>query len=94
MPLYSISDFCPPGTQIKSPHGLTINPDLISAVETVSHDKYNRYVIIHYGHSYTKIEFYGNVDGEPADVYTIQENITEFTWAKSQRYRRRERWKK
>jgi hypothetical protein len=73
--LVPIMKFCPPGMQIKSPGGLAIDPSRLVAVEARGEHKHDRRLILHYKQSSTVVEFHLNVDGTPADHYTLMRNI-------------------
>jgi len=74
--LRSISDFCPPGTQIRNPGGLVIDPEKIVGIEANGHYRNDRTVTIYYGGGdKTTIEFYDNTDGSAASHYQLMRNI-------------------
>lgn len=77
--LRSISEFCPPGTQIKSPGGLSFDPNDVAGLESYSDsdgDGWPR-IIIRWlsGGAPTTIRFHRNVDGGTADVYGVARSI-------------------
>jgi len=74
--LKNICDFCPPGTQIKSPGGVSFDPSQLVAV--VATETYGEGLLeLHTPGGVIKFEFYRNVGGGPADVYAIHRAIVE-----------------
>jgi len=71
-----IDEFCPAGMQIKSPGGLSFNPQHISAIEAYGEEE-PRLVMRFVGGGSTTVLFHRNVDGGPPDVYGLARRIRE-----------------
>jgi hypothetical protein len=74
----SIGSFCPPGTQIKSPGGLSLDVSTICAVE--SYGGHDGYIIVHMPNSTVKITFYENVQGGAPEVYAVAAALQGKSW--------------
>jgi len=72
--LRNVTEFCPPGTQIKHPGGLSFDPKQVNMIASV--EEYGEgYVEISTSLTKLRISFHRNVDGGPADIYGIYRAI-------------------
>lgn len=85
--LRSITDFLPPGHQIKSPGGASFDPTTIVGVEASSDDGGS--VRIHLPRGVMTITFHRCVDGGPPRVYEVMDMLEEAALTVPERAARR-----
>lgn len=74
--LRSISEFCPRGTQIKSPSGFSFDPNDVCGLEAQGRDRSNFSLTVHLrSGSAVRVTFYDNTDGSAAEHFALMRNI-------------------
>ena len=74
--LREISEFFPPGTQMKSPGGLSIDLEKVAAVEAMGGSESESYLTIHFvGRDKVTCHFYRSVNGAAPDTYYMKQAI-------------------